>query len=63
MAREGVPGALLVNKICRALPDPTSRKPLLGHLRDSRNAFEAEGKNQAAETVDQVIKALESSDT
>ena len=60
MVREGIPPALIVDKIRRALPDPAGRQSLLGHLRDSRNAFEAEGENEAAETLDQVIKAMES---
>ena len=62
MVSEGVPAPFIVDRIRRALPDPASRKSLLGHLRDSRNALEAEGKNQAAETLDQVIKTVESSD-
>lgn len=58
MVKESVPAAIIADRIQRAVPDPESRKQLLGHLRDSRNAFEAEGKDQAAETLEQVIKAL-----
>ena len=59
MVREGVPAPLIADKIRRDMPDPEGCKQLLGHLRDSRNAFEAEGKGEAAETLDQVIEALE----
>ncbi len=58
MVKEGVPAAIIADRIQRAVPDPESRKQFLGHLRDSRNAFEAEGKDQAAETLEQVIRAL-----
>lgn len=58
MVREGVPASAIVDRIHRAIPDRESRKPLLGHLRDSRNAFEAEGGHRGAETLDRVIEAL-----
>lgn len=59
MAREGVPVTTIVEKIRQVIPDHQGRQQLLGHLRDSRNAFDAEGKDAAAETLDQVIEALE----
>lgn len=59
MVREGAPPATIAERIRRAIPDPDSRKQLLGHLRDSRNAFEADGKDEAAETLEQVVKVLE----
>lgn len=52
MVREGVPVATISEKIWQVIPDRQGRQQLLGHLRDSRNAFEAEGKDQAAETLD-----------
>jgi len=59
MAREGVPAAGIVAKIRRGVPDPGSRGQLLGHLRDSRDAFEAEGRDGPAATLGQVIARLE----
>lgn len=59
MVSEGVPAPVIADKIRGALPDRDSRQQLLGHLRDSRNAFEAEGNDEAAETLEQVIEALE----
>ncbi|MBI2155041.1 MAG: hypothetical protein HYW16_01575 [Candidatus Rokubacteria bacterium] len=63
MAREGTPAAAIVDRIQRAIPDPESRKPLLGHLGDSRNAFEAEGKDDVAEILEQLIRTLEKADS
>lgn len=62
MVREDVPVPVIVERIRRRLPDPEGRKQLLGHLRDSRTAFETEANDEAAETLEQVIKALEKSD-
>ncbi len=59
MVREGVPPTRIVQKIRRAIPDPESRRALLGHLRDSRDALEAEGEESAAATLDRVIERLE----
>jgi hypothetical protein len=59
MVREAVPPTRIVQKIRRAIPDPDSRRVLLGHLRDSRDAFEAEGEDSAATTLDRVIERLE----
>ena len=62
MVREDVPVPLIVERIRRHLPDPESRKQLVGHLRDSRTAFEAEGNDEAAATLERVIETLEKSD-
>lgn len=62
MTNEGVSAATIVDKIRRAVPDRESRKQLLGHLRDSRDALEAEGRDEAAETLEQVIGTLENPD-
>jgi hypothetical protein len=59
MVREAVPPTRIVQEIRRAIPDPDSRRVLLGHLRDSRDAFEAEGEDNAATTLDRVIERLE----
>jgi hypothetical protein len=59
MMREGVPPPRIVQKIRRTIPDPESRRPLLGHLRDSRDALEAEGEESAAATLDRIIERLE----
>ena len=59
MVREGVPASAIADRIQRAIPEPESRKPLIGHLRDSRNAFDAEGNEAAADTLERVIEALE----
>ncbi len=59
MVREGMAASTIADRIQRAIPDHESRKALLGHLRDSRDAFEVEGKDEAAEILDQVIEALE----
>lgn len=59
MAREGVPAELIVRKIRRAVPDPQSRRGLVGHLRDSRDAFEVAGQAGAAAVLDEVIGSLE----
>lgn len=59
IVNEGAPATMIADKIRLTIPDPESRKQLLGYLRDSRNAFETEGKDEAAETLDQVIEALE----
>ena len=61
MVREGVPPTLIVQKIRRAIPDSESRRALLGHLRDSRDALEAEGEESAVATLDRVIERLEGS--
>lgn len=62
MVREGIAAAAIVSRIQGAIPDSESRKPLVGHLRDSRNAFEAEGNDEAAGTLERVIQALEEPD-
>ena len=59
MAREGFPAEIIAEKIRQAIPDSEKRKPLIGHLRDSQNAFEAEGNDEAAATLERVIEALE----
>jgi len=59
MARKGVPTATIADEIRRAMPDPESRKLLLAHLRDSQNAFEASGNEDAAETLGAVIELLD----
>jgi hypothetical protein len=59
MAREGVPPARIARKIRRAIPDPQSRRVLLGHLRDSCDALEAEGEDRAAAALDRVLARLE----
>jgi hypothetical protein len=59
MAREGIPAETLARKICRTIPDQDSRKPFLGHLRDSLNHFEAGGDEAAARTLHEVIEWLE----
>ena len=59
MAREGVPVEVLARKICHAIPDYDSRKPFLGHLRDSRNHLEAGGEEAVAHTLHEVIELLE----
>ncbi len=59
MVREDVPPTRIVQKIRRAMPDPQSRRALFGHLRDSRDALEAEGEESAAATLDRVIERLE----
>lgn len=59
MAREGMPAALIEQKIRQRIPDRENRKPLLAYLRDSQDALDAEGKDEAAATLGQVIKALE----
>ena len=59
MAREGVPAEVLARKVCRAIPDHDSRKPFLGHLRDSLRHFEAGGEEAAAHTLQEVIEWLE----
>lgn len=63
MAREGISAEIIADKIRRAIPDRDSRKQLIGHLRDSQNAFETEGKEEAAATLEHVIELLERSDT
>lgn len=62
MAREGVPAEVIERKIRQHVPDPGSLKQLLGHLRDSRDAFEAEGDETATATLDEVIELLEHSE-
>lgn len=59
MAREGVPTELIVRKIRRAVPDRDSRRGLVGHLRDSRDAFEVAGQAGTAAILDEVIESLE----
>lgn len=59
MAREGRPAALIEQKIRQQIPNQENRKPLLAYLRDSRDALEGEGKDEAAATVGQVIESLE----
>ncbi len=59
MAREGVPAESIAEKIRQAIPAPEHRKPLIGHLRDSQNAFEAEGNDEPAGTLGRVIELLE----
>ncbi len=57
-----MPASTIADRTQRAVPEHENRKPLLGYLRDSRDAFEVEGKDEAAEILDQVIKALEKAD-
>lgn len=59
MTREAVPAALIVEKIRRAVPDRESRRQLVGHLRDSRDAFEREGEDGPTAILEAVIGALE----
>ena len=59
MVREGVSVARITQKIRPAVPDPESRKQLLGHLRDSRDSFEAEGRDESAATLGKVIESLD----
>jgi hypothetical protein len=59
MAREGVPAEVLAGKVCRAIPDHDSRKPFLGHLRDSLSHFEAGDDETGAHTLQEVIELLE----
>ena len=59
LAREGVPAEVIAGKIRRAVPDPESRKSLVGHLRDSRDAFEREGHDGPAAILGQVVASLE----
>ena len=59
MVREGVPVAVIAQKIRRAVPEHEDRGLLLGHLRDSRDALEAEGRDGPAGTLDRVIESLE----
>lgn len=59
MAREGVPAGMIEQKIRRRAPDPESQKPILGYLRDSRDAFEGEGKEETAAILEEVLGRLE----
>ncbi len=59
MTREGLPPAAIAERIRRAVPDRESRHQLLGHLRDSRDAFEREGQEGPATLLDAVIASLE----
>lgn len=59
MVREGVPAARITQKIRKTVPDVESRRQLVGHLRDSWDAFEAEGRDELAVILGSVIESLD----